>query len=590
MPHLRKETLWRVLGMMGRKKEFEYQEETELKRILNVLDLTFLGISSMVGMGVYIMVGDLATKVGPACVISFLIAGFACALSGVCYAEFAARIPCTGSAYAYSYITIGEFVAFVLGWNLALEMTIGTACLARAMSGYVDTTFFNGSIESFLETNVPMDVPSMASYADFFSFFLMMVFAALVCAGAKESTMLNNLFVGVNMTTIAVIIVLGVIHADFGNWSLPPSPAGGDGGFVPFGVSKVMEGAATCFYAYTGFDTVATTGNEAKNPKRSIPIALVSSILCAATVYGTLSLTFTLMWPYYDPELATGHPYPYVFAQLGLGWAKYLVGIGATCAVFGCMLSSTFGMSRIVYAIADDGLIFQSLSKINSRTRTPIRATVVSGIFTGIVAVVFNTDQLVDMTSLGTLMAYTMVAICVLILRYEDPEMESIEEYSTRNFGSGTLNKVLNTPVTSPVPNEMTSTIVKASALLAVILALGIGSMIAFFSDLLTTEPAVMIVATLLAILFVAVVVVIGRQPQSKATLSFKVHPVPFLPIICIFFNVYLMLKLNHKTWMRFSVWLVIGLVIYFTYGIWHSKQKLAPCEKKAGEKKKEEV
>ncbi|XP_073969736.1 high affinity cationic amino acid transporter 1-like isoform X2 [Rhodnius prolixus] len=558
---------------MSRKKEFFYEEETELKRVLNVFDLTFLGIGSMLGMGVYIMVGDLANKVGPAMVVSFIMAGIASTLSAMCYAEFAGRTPGTGSAYAYCYITIGEFIAFILGWNLCLEFVIGTACLARGMSGYVDS-LFSGAIGHYLNSTMHMKYEYLSHYPDFFSFALMIIFTAIISSGVKESTTFNNIFVTINSITIVVLVVVGIIHVNPKNWSLPPSPGGGVGGFMPYGFSSVMEGAATCFYAYTGFDTVATTGAEAKNPKKTIPLALVLSISCAVIVYTCISTTFTLMWPYTDPHLINNPPYPYVLDKLELSVVKWFVIVGATAAVTGCLLASLFGMARIFYSIAYDGLIFKYLSKVNSCTRTPVRSTAISGLLTGLISILFSTEQLIEMTSLGTLMAYTMVAVCVLILRYEDKEMQSSSQYFEQYKDYGFSNKLLNVPKVSLKPNQLTSSIVKWCTLIVAFMCVCLGAIFAFGSNyLLNSEPFVIFAAVLLAILIIFFTIIIGRQPQSKVKLSFKVYPVPLLPVICIFINVYLMLKLNHLTWIRFFIWLVLGLLMYFCYGIWNSEE-----------------
>ncbi|KAK9501850.1 hypothetical protein O3M35_012501 [Rhynocoris fuscipes] len=560
---------------MCRKKEFIYQEEGELKRVLNVFDLTFLGIGSMLGMGVYIMVGDLASKVGPAMVLSFIMAGIASTLSAMCYAEFAGRTPGTGSAYAYCYITIGEFIAFILGWNLCLEFVIGTACLARGMSGYVDS-LFNGAIGHYLNTTLHMEVPYLSVYPDFFSFLLMIIFTAIIVAGVKESTTFNNIFVTINGITIIILIVVGFMHVHPKNWSLPSSPGGGVGGFMPYGFSSVMEGAATCFYAYTGFDTVATTGGEARNPQRTIPLALVLSISCAVVVYTLISTTFTLMWPYTDTNLIGNPPYPYVLDKLELYVIKWFVIVGATAAVTGCLLSSIFGMARIFYSIAYDGLIFKCLSKVNNYTRTPIRASVVSGFVTGIISILFSTEQLIDMTSLGTLMAYTMVAVCVLILRYEDKEMEMmpISLYTNQYQNYGVHNKLLNLPKASVKPNVLSSSIVKLSTYVISVVCICLCAIFAFAGNyLMSKEPAVVAIAVILAVLLIFFTIVIGRQPQSNIELSFKVYPVPLLPVICMIINIYLMLKLNYVTWIRFFVWLILGLLMYFCYGIWHSEE-----------------
>ncbi|XP_014242269.1 cationic amino acid transporter 2-like [Cimex lectularius] len=569
----KKENFSKFFGYMSKKKEFRYEEKGPLNRVLTILDLTFLGIGSMLGMGVYIMVGDLSNTVGPAMLLSFVVAGFACILSAMCYAEFAGRTPGTGSAYAYCYITVGEFTAFILGWNLCLEFVIGSACLGRGMSGYIDS-IFDGQISSSLNSTMPMNFTNLAEYPDFLSFALIMLFTVVVISGVKESTTINNIFVVINIITISVLVVIGFMSADIANWRLKPTPQGGKGGFMPFGFSGLMKGASKCFYAYTGFDTVATTGGEAKNPQRTIPISLLTSILCAIVVYTAISATFSLMYPYNDPLLSSNAPYPYILQKLGWHNVQWIVVTGAVAAVTGCLLSSVFGMARIVYSIAEDGLIFSWLAKINPRTKTPIRATIVSGILTGLISLIFNTSQLLDMTALGTLMAYTMVGVCILILRYEDGIMEDTQR------DKSLLQKMFNVPKTNE-PDTTSSNVVKISTYLAVVLSFLLGSVFAFLEEsLVEEESSSIILAIIFSLLLVLIIVVITRQPQSKMKLVFKVAPVPLLPIVCIFINVYLMLKLPPATWLRFVVWLLMGLLVYFAYGIWNSKERIPQEER----------
>ncbi|KAE8574076.1 high affinity cationic amino acid transporter 1 [Halyomorpha halys] len=565
-----------LIEALTRKKEFVYVEDSGLRRILRFHDLVFLGLGSMLGMGVYIMAGELATKVGPAMILSFLFAGVACTLAALCYAEFAGRTPGTGSAYAYCYITVGEFVAFILGWNLCLEFVIGTACLARGMSAYIDS-MFSGSIASWERKHFGMDIQFISTYPDFLSFIIMVVFSAIVSIGVKESTMINNTFVVINMVTIIMLVIIGIVHVNFSNWTLDgtESPHAGKGGFMPFGFSSVMEGAATCFYAYTGFDTVATTGGEAKNPQKTIPFALIVSISLAVLVYGSISATFTLMWPYFDQNLKKGSPYPYVLENLGLTNMKWAVTIGALAAVTGCTLSSVFGMARIVYSIAEDGLLFRPMSVINRFTKTPVNATIATGLLTGFLSVIFSTEQLIDMTSLGTLMAYTMVAICVLLLRYEDKGMETVYLLKMKQEYNSSLRKIFNTPITYNEPNELTSMTVKCATYTVVLVSALLGSIFAFGIDkLMASEPVILLCTIALAIMMVIALAVIARQPKSKAELKFKVKPVPYLPALSMFINIYLMLKLNVMTWIRFGVWLILGLLVYFIYGMQHSKER----------------
>nr|CAI5845441.1 unnamed protein product [Callosobruchus analis] len=388
-------------ALKRRKRNEESDGTSKLSRCLNLFDLTALGVGATLGLGVYVLAGAVAkTVAGPAVCLSFLAAAVASAVAGLCYAEFAARVPRAGSAYVYSYVGVGEFVAFVIGWNLILEYVIGTASVARGLSNYIDA-LTDKKIRDALTQWLPMDVEFMSSYPDFFSFSFVMLFTALLAFGVKESSTLNNVFTVLNLATICIVIVAGAIKgkifgkkismifpADISNWKILPESipqeyrsVAGSGGFLPFGFSGVMAGAAKCFYGFVGFDSVATTGEEAKNPQRDIPLAIVLSLCVIFLAYFGISTVLTMVWPYYlqDPDA----PLPYVFEQMGWTIIKWIVTIGAIFALFTSLLGAMFPLPRVVYAMSSDGLIFKPLAKVNSKTKTPLFATVVSGVLSG---------------------------------------------------------------------------------------------------------------------------------------------------------------------------------------------------------------
>ncbi|KAB0798821.1 hypothetical protein PPYR_06701 [Photinus pyralis] len=572
----------RFFRALSRKKLVSNDEESKLARVLTLLDLTGLGIGSTLGLGVYVLAGSVAkTVAGPAVCISFLIAAIASAFAGLCYAEFAARVPKAGSAYVYSYVSVGEFVAFVIGWNLILEYVIGGASLARGLSSYIDA-LSNNTMKSFFTATLPMDVEFLADYPDFFSFIVMMIVTALLAAGVKKSSMLNNILTTLNLLTVITVVVSGSIKADSANWKIakeeiPPDVRNaGEGGFAPFGVAGIMAGAAKCFFGFVGFDAIATTGEEAKRPQRNIPLAIVISLIVIFLAYFGVSVVLTMMWPYYDQHAEA--PFPYVFERVGWPVIKWIVTIGAVFAICTSLLGAMFPLPRVLYAMANDGLIFTFLSRVHPKTRTPLIATVVSGIFGGVMALVFDLQQLIDMMSIGTLMAYTIVAICVLILRYENPQEVEIPKSDSHHTTTGIIIKqfaLIFNLNGNKHPNCTTATFTKGAICVFSVIALAVCFFIKYAGTFVNAEhPYYLTGFILLAIILLSVVVVIARQPTCSIEISFKVPWVPFIPCLSIFINLYLMCELDAYTWLRFLIWICIGFFIYFLYGISHSRQK----------------
>ena len=572
--------VWRALS---RRRIDENQEDKgKLARVLGLFDLTALGVGATLGLGVYVLAGSIAKETaGPAVCISFLIAAVASAFAGICYAEFASRVPKAGSAYVYSYVTVGEFVAFIIGWNLILEYVIGTASVARGLSNYLDALIGN-TISKTLTSVMPIHVRFLSDYPDFFAFGVVMLLIILLSIGVKESSMLNNIFTVINLITIVIIVVAGAIKADPANWRIPVEDIpetvkdAGSGGFMPFGINGVMIGAAKCFYGFVGFDAVATTGEEAKNPQRNIPIAIVVSLVIILLAYFSISTVLTMMWPYYDQNADA--PFPYVFEQINWNTIKWIVNIGAAFALCTSLLGAMFPLPRILYAMGSDGIIFKRLASVHPKTMTPIFGTVMSGLFTGAMTLVFNLQQLIDMMSIGTLLAYTIVAISVLILRYQGKEYTS-NTHSVTAMNSyeptpgNVLKQIFNLHNQKEI-NEISDKVVKYGVGILCIIVFVIALFIqqvgsrAFGNGVLET-----VILVILVIILILNLAAIARQPTQDVELSFKVPLVPLLPCCSIFINLYLMLQLDAFTWIRFAVWMLIGFCIYFFYGISHSEQ-----------------
>ncbi|XP_023161086.2 cationic amino acid transporter 3 [Drosophila hydei] len=555
--------LWKALTR--RKTDDVNESESMLARVLNLFDLTALGVGSTLGLGVYVLAGQVAYNIaGPAVTISFLIAALASAFAGICYAEFAARVPKAGSAYVYSYVTIGEFVAFTIGWNLILEYVIGTASVARGLSGYFDSLIDNNMSKALIDT-MPINVSFLGDYPDFLSFGMVLLLAALLAFGAKESSFLNNIFTTVNLVTIGIVLVAGGMNANPDNWRIPASEVpswAGSGGFMPFGIAGVMAGAAKCFYGFVGFDCIATTGEEAINPKRNIPLAIVVSLIIIFLAYFGVSTVLTMMLPYYlqDPDA----PFPKAFDSVEWYTIKWIVTIGAVFALCTSLLGAMFPLPRILYAMGNDGILFKRLSKVHPYTKTPLLATIVSGLFAAVMALLFNLDQLVDMMSIGTLLAYTIVAICVLVLRYQDDQMTKVVSVRAPNvFRQFFCNSY-------KVPNTMTSAITKVGIVVFAIFCIVWCIFMKVF-EIETTGAVVSL--SIVGLILICICVVIAMQPVSTIELTFKVPLVPFVPCLSVFVNLYLMFQLDLFTWIRFLIWVAIGYCIYFAYGIRNSTQ-----------------
>ncbi|XP_043685322.1 cationic amino acid transporter 3 [Vespula pensylvanica] len=569
--------LWRTLS---RKRVDDDQEgKGELARVLNIFDLTALGVGATLGLGVYVLAGSVAKETaGPAVCISFLIAAIASAFAGMCYAEFASRVPKAGSAYVYSYVTVGEFIAFVIGWNLILEYVIGTASVARGLSNYIDALIGN-IMGKTLQSIMPINISFLSEYPDFFAFGMVMLLVFLLSIGVKESSFLNNIFTVINLLTIIIVIVAGSIKADPKNWSIsiediPKNVTNaGSGGFMPFGISGVMAGAAKCFYGFVGFDAVATTGEEAKKPQRDIPLAIVLSLIIILAAYFSISTVLTMMWPYYNQNADA--PFPYVFQQIGWPVIQWIVNIGAVFALCTSLLGAMFPLPRVLYAMASDGIIFMWLSKVHSKTMTPILGTILSGLLAGIMTLLFNLHQLIDMMSIGTLLAYTVVAISVLILRYqkENDVMPEVTmngyEFTAINIFKQTFN-LNNHKDPSHISSIVSKCSVASFSLVVFILILILNHV---ELDITNGNVIVFVIIIILVFILILNVASIGRQPVQQVELSFKVPFVPLIPCCSIFINLYLMLQLDMFTWIRFVVWMLFGFSIYLFYGISHSVQ-----------------
>ncbi|KAG9273601.1 cationic amino acid transporter 2-like, partial [Astyanax mexicanus] len=555
--------LWFVRSLVRRKPLEPDGEQSDFRRCLTTLDLVALGVGSTLGAGVYVLSGEVArTVAGPSIIISFFIAAVASVFAGLCYAEFGARVPKTGSAYLYSYVTVGEIWAFITGWNLLLSYIIGTSSVARAWSGTIDDLIGN-VIANYLSQHAAMNLPGLAPYPDFFAAALIMLLAGILAFGVKESAIVNKIFTAVIVVVLLFVIISGFIKGDIANWQLTEEdiinatvsvnssinstvPVNyGVGGFFPFGFEGTLAGAATCFYAFVGFDCIATTGE--------------STLLYSYIYYQSINQLINQSINLYLNSVTdyAVHKCPFVTLLHKLNTVDLMPSDWLFCC---SLLGMMFPMPRVLFAMARDGLLFKPLSNISSR-QSPVIATHTSGVVAAIMALVFDLKALVDMMSIGTLFAYTLVAICILILRYQaDPnEMNYKQKWNLLRPPSSP------TSTSSSVVSYLTICTIALAVVLSVILTKEIQSVGEWWMILIITVALLCLLIT---------VIIIWRQPQSGVKAAFMVPLLPVLPVVSTFVNVYLMVQLGADTWIRYAVWMAIGLLIYFGYGVWHSVQK----------------
>uniref|UniRef100_A0A0K0DCC4 AA_permease_C domain-containing protein n=1 Tax=Angiostrongylus cantonensis TaxID=6313 RepID=A0A0K0DCC4_ANGCA len=556
-----------IKNVLFRKKTFTGGSmlETPLRRCLGVIDVTFLAVGQMIGAGIYVLAGPIVhSQTGPSIIISFICAGFAALMSAFSYAEFGARYPRAGSAYTYTYVGTGELWAFVIGWTVTLEYMIGNAAVARSWSAYFDT-LVNGAISNFtLETigSLSSGKGFFGRYPDVMSFLLICAVAIVVSLGSKSSASVNNAFVVFNIAVIGFITIYGLTYANFSLWM--GTDANGKSRFFPFGFGGTMSGAATCFFAFIGFEILATAGEEAKNPKRTIPIATFVCLSLVTFLYIMMCSALTLMIPY--EQVSSDAAFSAAFELKGASIAKYIITIGALAGMLNNLVSGAFALPRCVYAMAEDGLIFSCFARINKFSQVPLIAIVVFTILNAVVALVFDLTALVEFLSIGTLLAYSMVSACVLILRHQ---AAPIDENPERLDNGGRLKAwVPFRNFWESLPQGRTIciavvTLVLGYFWLAFTVRLGMSSAVAYYVSCLLTVAAFLFIC--------------GHE-QNSLELSFRVPLVPLIPCLGLLINVFMMSYLDYLTWIRFLVWMSIAtiikcLAIYLLYGIRHSKE-----------------
>lgn len=403
--------------------------EHGLKKTLTAGSLVALGIGAIIGTGIFVLTGTVAANhAGPALTLSFLLSGLGCIFAGLCYAEFASLIPVAGSAYTYSYATLGEFIAWIIGWDLILEYLFASSTVAVGWSGYV-VSFLNDLGIHLPESicNSPFAYKlgegwySTGALINFPAVFIVLLISALLVIGIKESARLNNVIVFIKVIVVLLFIGFGISYIDVSNWT--PYIPKNTGTFGVFGISGIFTGAGVIFFAYIGFDAVSTAAQETKNPKRDMPIGILVSLAVCIVLYITVAAVLTGIVNY--KELNVPAPVALAIDKTGsaLFWLRPLIKIGAIAGLSSVILVMLIGQPRIFYTMALDGLLPKKFSKLHPRFKTPHYTTILTGVVASIIAGLLPINILGELVSIGTLLAFTIVCVSILILRIKQPDL-----------------------------------------------------------------------------------------------------------------------------------------------------------------------
>lgn len=529
-----------------------------LKRVLNVRDLTFMGIAAVVGAGVFSTIGAAAANGGPGISLLFVFTAVTCGFSALCYAEFASRVPISGSAYTYAYVSFGEVVAWIIGWALILEYAIGNIVVAISWSSYFNhllqaigvhlpgwltidpktaETAYTVTQEQIAKgVAITPDMQSIISayetapiisgkhiFINFPAFIIVCLITWLTYVGIKESKKSANFMVIFKIIVIIFVIVLGFVYAKPSYWSP----------FLPNGFAGVLKGVSAVFYAYIGFDAISTTAEECKDPQRDLPRGMIYSLIICTVLYILVALALTGMVNY--SELNVNDPLAFVFERVGQEWISYIVAISAVVATTSVLLVFQLGQPRIWMSMSRDGLLPKAFSKVHSKYQTPYFSTIITGVIVAVPSLFMQSSLMTDLTSIGTLFAFVLVSGGVLMLPRIDGQRKG-------GFKLPYINGKFIVPLLFAI-------------------------FVYFFWPRVTAAVHGLGHESLQEVLFLVFVVMAG-------TLSIYtfIRNLSLIPVLGMLFCAYLLIEIPAISWEWFLVWMAIGLAIYFSYGYWKSK------------------
>ncbi|XP_022654440.1 cationic amino acid transporter 4-like isoform X3 [Varroa destructor] len=562
--------MW-IINMLSRKKEVSTMDimSTNLKRCLTSYDVTLLGIGHMLGSGIYVLSPSIARgTTGPALILSYLIAGVASLLAALAYADFGVRYPRSGSAYSYVYYSIGEFWAFFVGWNVLLENMLATAACVRACSAYIDSltgyVVFNGTraiMGEFSTTD-----PYLSEVPDFLAFAILMGFVIFMTFGVKTTSGLNNTLVGINVVVLATVVGVGFYYADFDNWKYHENNANFVkedhpefiNGFMPYGISGVLQASAQCFYAYVGFDAIAASGEEALNPQKSLPVATIVSMAIVTTLYVLVAAVLTLMMYFADISSTSGLLEALKFHQAY--WAQYIVSAGALAGMSTVIMATVFAMTRVGYAMAEDGLLFTSFSIVLNKSQLENSSA-------------RDGPELIDSSRPSTVHTFpedlqiSDGLHCITVMNASPTDLHGLKP----SF------RFLRQFLPSSYGQRQLVVVCLAITFIATILA----AFIVKYNRYIANGPTWMVYLgwTIASISVITIIIcgllIFAHELPGNSNFSndqYSMPWVPILPIFSIIFNAGLIVTLDLITWIRLIIWLAIGSAVYFGYGIHHSR------------------